>query len=49
MFEVSANNHLLWSRKENAGFPEVTELKQRVRDVIAPEHYLGHVDRKKGG
>lgn len=47
IFEVTANNQLVWSRKENGGFPEITELKQRVRDVIAPERDLGHIDRNK--
>jgi len=28
------------------GFPEITELKQLVRDVIAPDKDLGCIDRK---
>lgn len=47
IFEVTANDQLVWSRRDNGGFPEITELKQRVRDVIAPERDLGHADRKK--
>ena len=46
IFDVHANGELVWSRKEQGGFPEITELKQRVRDVIAPERDLGHADRK---
>ena len=46
-FEVTADNQLAWSRKQEGRFPEITELKQRVRDVIAPEQDLGHSDRKK--
>ena len=46
VFEVIANDTLVWSRKEEGRFPEITELKQRVRDVIAPEKRLGHADRK---
>ena len=46
VFEVIANGELIWSRKEAGGFPEITELKQRVRDVIAPDKDLGHVDKK---
>lgn len=38
---------LLWDRKIKDGFPELKELKQIVRDQIAPEHNLGHSDRKK--
>jgi len=47
VFEVRVNEALVWSRKEEGRFPEITELKQRVRDAIAPEKNLGHVDRKK--
>lgn len=46
VFEVHANGRLVWSRKAEGRFPEITELKQRVRDVIAPERDLGHADRK---
>lgn len=38
---------LLWDRKTEGGFPEVKELKRRVRDVIQPGRDLGHVDRTK--
>jgi selenoprotein W-related protein len=46
VFEVIANGQLVWSRKAEGRFPEITELKQRVRDVIAPERHLGHADKK---
>lgn len=36
---------LVWSRKDEGRFPEMKELKQRVRDRIAPEMGLGHSDR----
>ncbi|PWN44866.1 hypothetical protein IE81DRAFT_310013 [Ceraceosorus guamensis] len=32
-------------RKSEGGFPEVKVLKQRIRDLIAPNHSLGHSDR----
>ena len=35
---------VLWDRSRDGGFPEVTELKRRVRDVIAPGKPLGHSD-----
>jgi len=38
----------LWDRKTEGGFPEVKELKRRVRDIIEPGRDLGHVDRIKG-
>ena len=47
IFEVIANDELVWSRKDAGRFPEITELKQLVRDVLAPEKDLGHSDRKK--
>lgn len=47
IFEVYANDQRVWSRKEAGRFPEITELKQVVRDVIAPERDLGHIDRNK--
>lgn len=48
IFEVWLNNELIWSRKEQGRFPELKELKQRVRDCIAPEKDLGHSDRLSG-
>ncbi|BCS29476.1 SelT/SelW/SelH family protein [Aspergillus puulaauensis] len=41
---------ILWDRKTDGGFPEVKELKSRVRNVIDPTRNLGHTDRalKKG-
>lgn len=47
VFEIRANDILIWSRKEEGRFPEIKELKQRVREQIAPDKDLGHIDRKK--
>ena len=46
VFEVRVGERTIWSRKGEGRFPEITELKQRVRDVVAPEKDLGHADRK---
>ena len=46
VFEIYANAELIWSRKKMGGFPEITELKKRVRDVIAPDKNLGCMDKK---
>lgn len=46
IFAVTANGVPVWSRKQEGRFPEITELKQRVRDVVAPDKDLGHGDRK---
>ncbi len=46
VFEVHVNGELVWSRKKEGRFPEITELKRLVRDLIAPEKNLGHTDKK---
>lgn len=45
IFEVRLNDVILFSRKQAKRFPESKELKQLIRDVIAPERDLGHSDR----
>lgn len=45
IFEVRVNAELIWSRKDEGRFPDLKELKQRVRDRIAPDKALGHSDR----
>ena len=47
VFKVHANDKEIWCRKSKNGFPEITTLKKLVRDEIAPEKSLGHIDRKK--
>ena len=44
LFRIELDGDLLWCRKRDGGFPDVKALKQRVRDQIAPERDLGHVD-----
>ena len=44
IFEVRLNGDTLWSRAAEGRFPEAKELKQRLRDRIAPGRDLGHVD-----
>jgi len=39
----------VWNRKRDGGFPEITDLKRRVRDLIAPDKPLGHTDRVDPG
>jgi selenoprotein W-related protein len=46
IFEVRVDGELIWSRKEQGRFPEAKELKQRVRDRVAPDKDLGHSDRQ---
>ena len=44
VFEVRVDGARLWSRKDEGRFPELRELKQRLRDRIAPDRPLGHSD-----
>lgn len=44
-FEIRVGERLIWSRQRDGGFPDIKQLKQRVRDEIAPERHLGHSDR----
>ena len=44
IFEIRAEGQLVWSRHERKRFPEIKELKQAVRDVVAPGKSLGHAD-----
>lgn len=45
VFEVRVDGEIVWSRKEQGRFPDIKELKQLVRDRIAPSRSLGHSDR----
>jgi selenoprotein W-related protein len=45
VFTVRLDGEEIWDRREQGGFPELRELKQLVRDRIAPERELGHSDR----
>ena len=44
VFEIRLNGDVIWSRKAKGRFPEIKELKQIVRDAVAPGRDLGHVD-----
>ncbi|MCR9094308.1 MAG: SelT/SelW/SelH family protein [bacterium] len=46
VFVVRLGDEVVFDRKEEGGFPELRELKQRIRDRVAPERDLGHSDRK---
>ena len=45
IFEVRIEGDLVWSRAAQGRFPEIKELKQLVRDRVAPGRSLGHSDR----
>ena len=45
VFEVRLNGATVFSRKLEGRFPESKELKQLIRDVIAPERDLGYSEK----
>ncbi len=44
-FQIRTDEHLLWCRKRDGGFPQPAELKRRVRDAVCPDKPLGHSDK----
>ncbi|WP_270087753.1 SelT/SelW/SelH family protein [Sphingobacterium sp. SYP-B4668] len=45
-YTVSVDNMAIFDRKRMERFPEVKELKQLVRDLVAVGKNLGHSDKK---
>ncbi len=45
VFDVTVDGELIFSRKAQGRFPESKELKQLIRDRIAPGKDLGHSER----
>lgn len=46
IFEVRLDGERLWNKKDAGRFPEPKEIKQLVRDRVAPGKDLGHSDRE---
>jgi selenoprotein W-related protein len=46
LFRVILDGEQVFDRREHGGFPEVKELKQLIRDRVAPDRDLGHADRQ---
>ncbi len=44
VFDVRVGDDTVWSRADAGRFPEMKELKQLIRDRVAPERDLGHSD-----
>ena len=44
VFVVRVDGEVVWNRRAD-GFPEATDIKQRLRDRIDPDRDLGHADR----
>lgn len=49
VFQIRLGEDLLWDRAAAGRFPELKEIKQRLRDRIAPHKGLGHSDRGQAG
>lgn len=45
IFEIHAGDSRIWERRADGGFPDIRELKRRVRDQLFPGRDLGHLDR----
>ena len=46
IFEIRCGREIIWERGKKKGMPEIKELKRKVRDIVAPEKTLGHIDNK---
>ena len=47
-YVISIDGRKIFDRKEYGGFPEIKELKQWIRDRVAPGKSLGHTDSPSG-
>ena len=48
VLDVRLDGEVIYSRAREGRFPESKELKQSIRDRIAPGKPLGHSDRDQG-
>ena len=46
VFEVRVGAETVWSRADAGRFPDIKELKQAVRDRVAPDRDLGHSEAR---
>jgi selenoprotein W-related protein len=46
VYKIFVNEEVVFDRKREGHFLEAKELKQIIRDQIAPEKSLGHADKK---
>lgn len=45
IFQVRVGDELIACRARDGGYPELAELKRRIRDRVAPGRELGHSER----
>ena len=43
-FDFLFEDELVFSRKKEGRFPEAKEIKRMIRDRVAPDRNLGHID-----
>lgn len=46
-YSIFLNERMIFDRKSNGGFPDISELKLLLRDHVAPGKPMGHHERKK--
>ncbi|WP_104385774.1 SelT/SelW/SelH family protein [Sphingobacterium sp. HMA12] len=44
-YTIRIDSKEIFDRKRAGRFPEIKELKQLIRDIVAPEKSLGHSDK----
>ena len=44
IFEIRCGRDIIWERGKKKGLPEIKELKRKVRDVVATDKDLGHIE-----
>jgi len=44
IFEIRCGEKIIWNREKKNGMPGIKALKQKIRDIVAPEKDLGHID-----
>ena len=44
-YTIAVGDQVVLDRKRDGGFAEIKQIKQLVRDVVAPQKSLGHSDR----
>lgn len=49
IFEIRIGDRVIFSRAAEGGFIEIKEIKRRIRDAVAPDKPLGHIDRAAPG
>lgn len=49
IYLIEVDGQPIWDRKAEGGFPDVRQIKGRLRDLCWPDRSLGHLDRRGEG